>query len=408
MSRGAFAALGLAAALLVAGAAPARADSSARWWIVPGGQVLWPASALNLEDNALGPGAIAGLRLDPNWAFEGRIHYAKLDPASGTGAETELWRGEGNLTYFLAPEQNFSPYFTGGVGDAGFSKGPLDGHELAWNAGIGFLVRFNEKVALRMDARSVSMRHPVEASGDWLESAEIFGGISFGFGAKKDETADADHDGVVNRLDRCPNTPHGARVDADGCPLDSDGDGVWDGIDECPRTRAGVRVDARGCPKDSDGDGVWDGIDECPETPAGVKVDKRGCTVSGKEQELLQTGMIRIEDVHFDPGKSTIKDESHGALDEVAAILNKYDDLKIEIGGHTDARGDAAFNQTLSEARAKAVRDYLISKHNLSSTRFSTTGYGESHPVASNDTEAGMAKNRRVEFKVMNPEALKR
>ncbi|HET9950646.1 MAG TPA: OmpA family protein [Candidatus Eisenbacteria bacterium] len=407
-TRGIFATLGLAAALLLAGAASARADQSARWWIVPGGQVLWPAPALDLEDNALGPGAIAGLRLDPNWALEGRFHYAKLDPASGTGTQTELWRGEGNLTYFIAPGQRFTPYFTGGAGTAGFSRGPLDGHEFAWNAGIGFLVRFNEKMALRVDGRSVSMRHPVEASDQWLESGEVFAGLSFGFGVKQDETADDDHDGVADRLDRCPNTPRGARVDADGCPLDSDGDGVWDGIDECPRTPAGVRVDARGCPKDSDGDGVWDGIDECPDTPAGAKVDKKGCTVSAKEQELIETGMIRLENVYFDTGKATIKEESHAALDEVATILNKYDDLKIEIGGHTDARGEAAFNQTLSEARAKAVRDYLVGRHNLSSTRFTTAGYGESKPVASNDTAAGMTKNRRVEFKVMNPEVLKR
>ena len=407
-TRGMFSALGLVAALLLAGAAPAGADPSARWWIVPGGQALWPSPDLGLEDNALGPGAIAGLRLSPTWALEGRVHYAKLDPASGTGTETALWRGEGNLTYFIAPDQGFSPYLTGGVGTAGFSRGPLDGHEFAWNAGIGFLVRFNEKLALRVDGRSVSLRHPVEASSEWLESGEIFAGLSIGFGAKQSETADSDRDGVPDRLDRCPNTPHGARVDAEGCPLDSDGDGVWDGIDECPRTPAGVRVDARGCPKDSDGDGVWDGIDECPGTPAGANVDKRGCTVSAKERELIETGMIRLENVYFDTGKSTIRSESHAPLDEVAGILNKYDDLKIEIGGHTDARGDAAYNQTLSEARAKAVRDYLISKHNLSGSRFSSTGYGESKPVASNDTESGMSKNRRVEFKVLNTEVLKK
>lgn len=410
MNRGTCAALGLAAALLLAGAAQARAGQSARWWIVPGGQVLWPAAELGLEDNALGPGAIAGLRLDPNWALEGRFHYAKYDPASGTGTQTDFWRGEGNLTYFIAPDQRFTPYFTGGAGTAGFSRGPLDGHEFAWNAGIGFLVRFSDKMALRVDGRDVSMRHPVSASSEWLESAEVFAGLSFGFGLKNESKAeaDADHDGVLDKDDHCPNTPHGARVDATGCPIDSDGDGVWDGIDECPKTPAGVRVDARGCPKDSDGDGVYDGLDECPDTPAGAKVDKKGCTVSAKEQELLETGMIRLENVYFDSGKSTIKEGSHAALDEVAVILGKHHELKIEIGGHTDSRGDAATNKTLSEARAKAVRDYLVSRHNLSSSRFTAAGYGESKPVASNDTEAGMAKNRRVEFKVLNPEALKR
>jgi OOP family OmpA-OmpF porin len=430
-------ALGLAAALLSAAAAPARADHTARWWVVPGGQVTWPSKDLGLETRALGPGAIVGLKLDPNWALEGRIHYGQFDPRTGTGPQTKLWHAEGNLAYFLAPEERFSPYLTGGMGTVGVSGG-LDGREFAWNAGFGFFYHFNEKVSLRLDGRNVTFRHPVVASSEWLESHEVFAGLSFGLGATRRSAADADHDGVADRLDRCPNTPRGAKVDADGCPIDSDGDGVWDGIDECPRTPAGARVDARGCPKDSDGDGVYDGIDECPDTPRGctvdakgcekdsdkdgvcdgvdrcpgtpahTKVDKYGCTISSKEQELLQTGMIRLDNVYFDTAKSTIKPASYKVLDEVAGILNKYDDLRIEVGGHTDARGAEAYNKTLSRARAKAVLDYLVSKHNLSASRFTAEGYGESKPIASNGTAAGMAKNRRVEFKVLNPEALKR
>ncbi len=88
---------------------------------------------------------------------------------------------------------------------------------------------------------------------------------------------DSDGDGVVDRLDQCPNTPAGARVDAKGCELDSDGDGVVDRLDQCPNTPAGARVDARGCELDSDGDGVVDRLDQCPDTPAGARVDAKGC-----------------------------------------------------------------------------------------------------------------------------------
>jgi len=400
-------ALGLAAALLSAGAAPARADHTARWWVVPGGQVLWPSKHLGFEERSLGPGAIVGYKLDPNWALEGRFHYAQFEPRTGTGTETKLWHGEGNLAYFLAPTERFSPYLTGGLGTVHVSGG-LDGQEFAWNAGFGFFYHFNQAVSLRVDARNLTFRHPVLASSEWLESHEVFAGLSFGLGTTKTPTADADHDGVADRLDRCPNTPRGAKVDADGCPIDSDHDGVYDGIDECPNTPRGCTVDSRGCEKDSDNDGVCDGVDRCPDTPAHTKVDRYGCPTSQKEQELLETGMIRLDNVYFDTAKSTIKHESYKVLDEVAGILNKYDDLKIEIGGHTDARGAEAYNKTLSEARAKAVRDYLVSKHNLSGSRFTAVGYGESNPIASNGTAAGMAKNRRVEFKVLNPEALKR
>ncbi len=88
---------------------------------------------------------------------------------------------------------------------------------------------------------------------------------------------DSDGDGVADGLDKCPNTPKGAKVDSKGCPIDSDGDGVADGLDKCPGTPKGVKVGADGCPVDSDKDGVFDGTDQCPDTPAGAKVDAKGC-----------------------------------------------------------------------------------------------------------------------------------
>ncbi|MDH3217862.1 MAG: OmpA family protein, partial [Candidatus Krumholzibacteria bacterium] len=201
------------------------------------------------------------------------------------------------------------------------------------------------------------------------------------------------------------------RVDARGCPSDSDGDGVYDGIDRCPDTPAGARVDARGCPSDSDGDGVYDGIDRCPNTPKGTKVDKRGCPVDvgDVETQLLDTGMIRTSNILFETNKADLKPESRRILDEIGGTLQQWPELKIEIGGHTDSRGAANYNQTLSERRANAVRDYLVSNFaKVKSGNLSVAGYGESQAIASNDTVAGRAKNRRVEFKVLNEEELKR
>ena len=222
---------------------------------------------------------------------------------------------------------------------------------------------------------------------------------------------DSDGDGVYDGLDQCADTPKGATVDAKGCPKDSDGDGVLDGIDTCANTPAGAKVDAKGCPTDSDGDGVWDGLDQCPGTAAGLKVDASGCPieVTEKETELLDTGMIRLQGVNFETGKSDVLPESFTVLDQVGAVLRRWPQLQVEVGGHTDARGSAAANQKLSDARANSVRTYLLGKFpEIQGTQLSAKGYGESRPIAPNNNALNMAKNRRVEFVVLNKDVLKR
>ena len=211
---------------------------------------------------------------------------------------------------------------------------------------------------------------------------------------------DSDNDGVYDGIDQCPGTPTGARVDAKGCPSDADNDGVYDGIDTCPNTPAGARVDAKGCPMDSDNDGVYDGIDKCPNTPAGTKVDETGCPV--EVQKFIDTGLISTTAILFDLNKATLKSESKTELDKIGNILIQASDLMVEIGGHTDATGSDATNMKLSDARAKAVHDYLEKNFpQIKPDNLTSKGYGESKPVASNDTKEGRAKNRRVEFKIM-------
>jgi outer membrane protein OmpA-like peptidoglycan-associated protein len=222
---------------------------------------------------------------------------------------------------------------------------------------------------------------------------------------------DADGDGVCDGIDQCANTPKGAKVDAKGCPLDSDGDAVFDGLDQCPDSPKGCRVDAKGCPVDSDGDGVCDGVDKCPDTPANVRVDKDGCPieVTEKETELLDTGMIRLQNVQFDTGKADLKPEALPQLDIVGQVLSKWPELRIEIGGHTDSRGSAGLNQKLSEARVKSVLAYLLQKFpELKPEQYSIKGYGFSKPLVPNSSPEAMALNRRVEFLVLNKEVLKR
>ena len=224
---------------------------------------------------------------------------------------------------------------------------------------------------------------------------------------------DSDGDGVYDYLDSCPGTPRGVRVDNQGCPVDSDGDGVYDDTDQCPNTPRGVSVDNRGCPLDSDGDGVYDYLDRCPNTPGGVRVDNQGCPIDSdgdgvyddmdrcpgtpKGVSVNEVGCWVLKDVYFDTNKWDIKSQFYPSLDEVVEVLNNNPGLKVEIQGHTDNVGSAKYNQTLSEKRAKAVMEYIIKK-GIDKDRLSAVGYGLTRPVSDNSTPEGRSLNRRTQI----------
>jgi len=168
---------------------------------------------------------------------------------------------------------------------------------------------------------------------------------------------------------------------------DSDNDGVLDNIDKCPDTPAGVKVDTKGCPIDTDRDGVPDYLDKCPETPAGMPVDKEGCHP--------ETLTIKL-DVQFDTAKADIKKKYHDEIGRVAEFLTKYPTVTGAIEGHTDDVGDAGMNKKLSQRRADSVMKYLVEKYKIDSKRLTSVGYGEEKPVADNKTVEGRQQNRRT------------
>ena len=114
-----------------------------------------------------------------------------------------------------------------------------------------------------------------------------------------------------------------------------------------------------------------------------------------------EQGTYIFRNIYFDFNKANLKEESLPILDEVVGLLKAKPDMKMEIQGHTDSKGTAAYNLKLSERRAASVKDYLV-KNGIESNRLTTKGYGLTKPVATNATEEGRAKNRRVEFVPIN------
>jgi OmpA-OmpF porin, OOP family len=206
---------------------------------------------------------------------------------------------------------------------------------------------------------------------------------------------DSDGDGLDDSADKCPNEP--GPVSRQGCPeKDSDNDGVLDELDKCPN-EAGLK-ELQGCPAtDRDNDTVADHLDNCPNEPG--PPDNQGCPAAQKQLVVIKQDRIDIKDkIYFDSGQATIQARSNPLMDQMAKVLNEHPEIaKVIIEGHTDDRGAADFNRTLSQQRAEAVRDYLVKK-GVPAERLEAQGFGPDRPVQPNTTSEGRAANRRVEF----------
>lgn len=235
---------------------------------------------------------------------------------------------------------------------------------------------------------------------------------------------DTDKDGVFDKDDACPNVA--GPIENKGCPWkDSDGDTLLDNVDACPDV-AGP-VENKGCPwPDTDKDGVLDKDDACPDVAG--PIENKGCPILDADKDgipdseddcpllagpienkgcpkvskaTLEQLKLEAKSIFFDTGKATLsdakKEETLARLDAIKEILKNYPNAKFAINGHTDNVGNPKFNQKLSEARAKAVMDFLITK-GVNAANLTSKGFGASKPVKSNKTAAGRAENRRTEI----------
>jgi len=305
------------------------------------------------------------------------------------------------------------------------------------NGGLGFRYWFSERFAFQLET---TYKHVFETYG--FKHFQHAFSVTLKFGGKDTDRdgiydtedacpnqpgsiifngcPDTDNDGIEDPKDKCPNVS--GTIELNGCP-DTDNDGVIDEKDDCP-SLAGLKL-FNGCP-DGDKDGIIDLQDKCPQTfgpsenggcpwpdsdgdgvldkddncinKKGPKTNN-GCpeTISETERDLLNE---YAKTILFSSGRAAIKPQSRQVLDGILQIIQKYPNTKFTIDGHTDNEGSYELNQRLSEQRADAVRRYLVT-NGANPLNLSSQGFGESKPIASNDTASGRNQNRRVEINMV-------
>lgn len=380
----------------------------------------------------------------------------------GSGYKTVLIPLLADLKLNLNPASKFNPYlaFGGGVllWDLMLSEASVNGQQNTpmVDGGLGLEWFLTQAFCIDLSAHYqylANQDQDMSGLGDVQTGGiEARLGLKLYFGGKRD----TDGDGILDKIDNCPNEPEDFDnfQDEDGCPdVDNDKDGVPDTLDKCPRAagpaenkgcpdvdsdRDGIvnrldkcrRVaedrdgfeDEDGCPDydndkdgvpdtldkclniagpaenngcpdvDSDNDGFVDRLDRCPNNPG--PAETQGCP---QTKEITREGLV-LKGVNFQVGKAIILESSWSVLDEVVKSLKEWPEVRVEIQGHTDKTGRAETNRILSQQRAEAVMAYFIER-GISSSRLTAVGYGPDLPVAENKTAAGRAQNRRVELK---------
>ena len=315
-----------------------------------------------------------------------------------------LLRGSLNAIYEFNDDgkHNFLPYALAGAGYERVGHGVKEGGGneafdsnpfLQLGGGLKYFI--TDAWAARFEIKALQI-----VGGDTEENNELIAtlGLSFPFGTyakPKPDIRDSDGDGVMDRLDKCPNTPKGTAVDGSGCKLPEP---VKQTIIKQMIEPAPMSFDNNECPvktdlPDRDRDGVEDSIDQCPNTPCDFSVDKKGCPVKA---------ILRI---HFDTDKANIRPVSQPKVDKFANFLIENKGSLVKIEGHTDHRGSDNYNMILSKKRAASINKSLI-ESGVSPSRLSAVGKGEKEPIADNKTERGMAQNRRIEVHLTYPTEL--
>ena len=303
------------------------------------GYGLWKFDGKRELNDTETPWVGAEWAFNDNWAAE--VLYAdddtRLEDGSGR-ADVTTWQ-VGMLYYggsYIGEPNRIRPYVALGMGEIDIDEGSWDTVETTVNCGIGMRWMITREFGLRAEARMLYSLD--ESNKDTLLSV----GLNYYFGQT---------------------TPGGGASSTSG-------GGVASG--------------------DEDGDGVTDDKDQCPGTPSGTRVDAMGCSLP-----VAQVASIKLL-VSFGFDSTEVKEQYFDDLGELADFLKRFEDVYVDIEGHTDSSGPEAYNQSLSQKRAQAVIDLLVNEYGIDASRLEAKGFGESQPVADNATREGRAENRRV------------
>ena len=274
---------------------------------------------------------------------------------------------------------SITPFVLLGAGGLGVSSdrdavGTEVDISIHYGGGVKFFI--NRYVMLRLDIRDIVTNRIGVAEGS-VRSPEVLLGLSLTLGRKKD------------------------REEARAKPNDRDGDRVIDEEDFCPDVYGEM---PRGCPTvcvdDDDADGLMNPEDQCPQQPEtrnGYQ-DGDGCPDEVPPELADLTGIM--EGVNFDTDSDRIKTDGRENLDRAVEILKKYPDLRVEVSGHTDSKGGYRYNVDLSQRRADSVKQYMVDA-GVDGSRIETRGAGPDEAIDTNETAEGRARNRRIEFKLL-------
>lgn len=333
------------------------------------------------SDNGFVGGLSLGYNVSKRWAAELEFRYvdSEIDLDNSPKEDLDVWSAGANALYHFNPDGNLVPYVSAGFGVMYFDGDNFDvNSDFMMNWGVGAKYFVTDDVALRADLRHIIDFHSDSewdrVSGDDTDNNYMATvGLYFQFGGPAPPAprpADSDSDGIPDLRDKCPDTPLGVLVDAVGCPP----------VDRTPPPPPPKMIDG-----DDDGDGVLNSRDKCPGTEKGVMVDEDGCPLKFTVQ------------IEFDFDKSEVRPEYRDELRKAAAFMNKYPGTQFLLAGHTDSKGSEEYNLLLSKRRAAAVKKYLVEEFGIAAHLMTPRGYGESQPVATNDTAEGRQANRRVE-----------
>jgi len=362
--------MGVSLALL-AGSAFAEDNSfDDRWYLTPSISFV-KADSEKDSRSALATNFSIGKFINEKTSLDFEVGHARFDLRNNDTLRQFDYGLVGR--YHFTEKQGFLPYLGMGLGAIRHTSTDVDGTDPTLSFLGGMSKGLTDKVKLRTE-----LRYRVEDS-DKRETGEgSFGDVMFNAGLSIAIGDKAIQTTKTELVERAPQ-------------LDGDNDGVSDADDRCPNSPAGSVVDASGCAivdGDDDNDGVANSKDACPNSRPGAVVGSDGCEVKV---------VIELQGVHFDTDKSTLKPVSIDILNAAVKTLGDHGTILVEVAGHTDSRASDDYNQALSQRRAKVVFDYLVD-HGVAADRMTWKGYGESSPIATNDTEDGRAKNRRTEL----------